>query len=363
MNERLHPLTLGEVLDRTAHIYRSRFLVYAGIAVIPAGAVLIAAGAIGGCLGLVGVTAANSASTANVGVAALVLMVLAGLVAVPACLAVTAFGWAAMSYAATKDFLGQRATVREAYRSAWSRGWQYLWLCLLMALIVIGAPMAVLVAVTFFTAGLGALGAAAGMGTAVSFGVGGAIFLVIVASVAYVVWTMLRICLAFPSSVVEKIGAVSAIKRSATLTVGTKGRIFVMFLLGVALSWAAAIAVSFPVMIAMALIPGASGPKHAQTMSVVLAIAWYLLSYAVQVLIKPVYGIALAVFYFDQRIRTEGFDIEWMMREAGMEQETLATQTVPWLPPATPAALPNDAATDGLAGALDHEPPKAGDLA
>ena len=41
MNESLHPLSLGEVLDRTAQLYRSRFLVYFGIAVIPTGTILI----------------------------------------------------------------------------------------------------------------------------------------------------------------------------------------------------------------------------------------------------------------------------------------------------------------------------------
>ncbi len=46
MNEQLHPLTLGEILDRTAQLYRSRFLVYFGIGVIPAGTVLVFAAAI-----------------------------------------------------------------------------------------------------------------------------------------------------------------------------------------------------------------------------------------------------------------------------------------------------------------------------
>ena len=40
--------------------------------------------------------------------------------------------------------------------------------------------------------------------------------------------------------------------------------------------------------------------------------------FAVKALTKPIYGIALTVFYFDQRIRKEGFDIEWMMQQAGM---------------------------------------------
>jgi hypothetical protein len=41
-------------------------------------------------------------------------------------------------------------------------------------------------------------------------------------------------------------------------------------------------------------------------------------SFAVQACIKPVYAIALMLFYYDQRIRNEGFDIEWMMERAGL---------------------------------------------
>jgi hypothetical protein len=34
--------------------------------------------------------------------------------------------------------------------------------------------------------------------------------------------------------------------------------------------------------------------------------------------LRPVYGIALVLFYYDQRIRKEGYDIEWMMEQAGL---------------------------------------------
>jgi len=36
--------------------------------------------------------------------------------------------------------------------------------------------------------------------------------------------------------------------------------------------------------------------------------------------LQPVSWIALVLFYYDQRIRKEGFDIEWMMQQAGMTQ-------------------------------------------
>jgi hypothetical protein len=36
------------------------------------------------------------------------------------------------------------------------------------------------------------------------------------------------------------------------------------------------------------------------------------------VLIGPIYAIGLTLFYYDQRIRKEGYDIEWMMQAAGL---------------------------------------------
>jgi hypothetical protein len=32
----------------------------------------------------------------------------------------------------------------------------------------------------------------------------------------------------------------------------------------------------------------------------------------------PVYSIALTLFYYDQRIRKEGYDVEWLMEQAGL---------------------------------------------
>jgi hypothetical protein len=42
--------------------------------------------------------------------------------------------------------------------------------------------------------------------------------------------------------------------------------------------------------------------------------------FILQVLIAPISAIALVLFYYDQRIRKEGFDIEWMMEQAGLTE-------------------------------------------
>ena len=49
----------------------------------------------------------------------------------------------------------------------------------------------------------------------------------------------------------------------------------------------------------------------------IVIFSYYGSAFAVQALTKPVYGIALVLFYYDQRIRQEGFDIEWMMQRGG----------------------------------------------
>ena len=44
-------------------------------------------------------------------------------------------------------------------------------------------------------------------------------------------------------------------------------------------------------------------------------------SFLTSALIGPIYAIGLTLFYYDQRIRKEGFDIEWMMQAAGLSPQ------------------------------------------
>ena len=134
----------------------------------------------------------------------------------------------------------------------------------------------------------------------------------------FAVWMLLRLCLAFPASVVEQAPAWSALKRGVMLSQGTRARIFLLYVLGVFLSQILVWCVTFPILVAVALIPGLQGQAHAQTVGMVVSFMTYSAYFVVKAMTKPIYGIALTVFYFDQRIRKEGFDIEWMMQQAGM---------------------------------------------
>jgi hypothetical protein len=365
MSDQLRPLTLGEVLDRTAQLYRSRFLVYVGIAVIPAATWILFLGAAVVVLGWIGVVAPRNASPAQTSVVAMIVMMIIGTVAVPACLGSTALGWAAMNHAAAQALFGEPISIRAAYRDAWARKWQYLWLGILLVLIVAVAPMTVFLLITVVSAGLASLARSSGLGT-LSILLGGFVLLLGIAAGVYCIWMLLRLCLAFPASVVERARAWEAVRRGAVLSYGTKGRIVVLFLLGTALCWLLAMAIMVPAMIALALIPGLGRPQHNQALGLVLIFLYYGSVFLVQALTKPVYGIALTLFYFDQRIRTEGFDIEWIMRKAGMvavpaPQPAPAALSGPVLPEVAITTKPGESVA--IAPQLHPGMPKSGDVA
>ena len=136
MNDRLHPMTLSEILDRTAQLYRSRFLVFFGIGVIPAGTVLVSAATLFAVLAWIG--SAGAASSVPSMVLASMTFLFGSLVALPACLGTTALGAAAMSDAAARLFLGEKISIFESYKTAWKRGWRYLGLYVLKALLLPG---------------------------------------------------------------------------------------------------------------------------------------------------------------------------------------------------------------------------------
>jgi hypothetical protein len=69
-------------------------------------------------------------------------------------------------------------------------------------------------------------------------------------------------------------------------------------------------------------------------------------NFATQVLLAPIIMIASVLFYYDQRIRKEGFDIEWMMQRAGLGEPQPQSGSAGILGLAQPpsAGSPGDAA-------------------
>jgi len=251
-----------------------------------------------------------------------------------------------MPYAVSRDYLGEKTTIRESYKTVWHHGWRYSWLLILEGLIICAAPIAAWIVIATITANAVTL-ASLGLGGGAFLGL--AAFVVFVVLIAYFFWMLLRLSLAFPACVVEQIPATRALKRSSTLSMGTKGRIFLLYLLVSVLNWILSMGVTIPLTIAMALIPGASDPKNASAFGLVMLFVIYGAGFVVQALTYPINGIALTLFYYDQRIRHEGFDIEWMMQRAGMLALT------PAQPPPPQTALPQ------VPPSIETPPPQEGE--
>jgi len=332
MDEPFHPSTLSEILDRTAQIYRSRFLVFLGIAFIPTAALLVPIVAVF----LLAAWSASHGGDMAAGVVGVLGIAALGLVAFPVFVGVSALASAAMSHTASRAVLGHATTIRDAYKAVWPRGWRYVGLYLFEILVVWVAPLAAWFVLVLLSAALTAAARAAGIG-------GGGflaflMFLIVLGLLVYGVWMSIRLSLSFPACVVEQNGVWVALKRSATLTSGSKRRILLLYLLVMALAVVLSLALMLPLIIVLSLWPGANSPERAQTVASAMVFIVYGARFAIQALTRPVYGIALMLFYYDQRVRQEAFDIEWMMLKAGLTvppQQQPQPEPQPWQQPAS----------------------------
>lgn len=314
MRETPHPSTLGEILDRTANLYRAHFLKFVGIAAPPAAVLL-------GCMSAVVLLVRMNPGAQRDPAASMAVglgMVGAALIAMPIYLGASAISSAALSHAASAASMDEEISIRGAYRAVWKKGWRYVGLYLLQGLAIMAGPVVVWTIAVILLAAIPAITRQAGAGASVAAAV--IMLLLGVALAVFVIWMVLALCMAFPASVVEDLGPGTALKRAANLSRGTRWRMLVLYLLGAAASYIVTIVLITP-MFLLALIPGMGSPAKTQLLGTILVVVMYGISFAVQALTKPIYGIAVMLFYYDQRVRKEGFDIELLMREAGMVGE------------------------------------------
>jgi hypothetical protein len=314
MNNQLRPMTLGEILDRTAELYRKHFLLFAGISAIFAGAILLLEILHLGLLELLG----YPHIPAHLRWAYAVSLV-AQLLAV---LLVAGLSVAAFNRVVAWIYLGQTATISAAVSSILVRLRQYLWL-----MTIIGfrawAPLAVLYVGLFailFTILPGdfllnpqaAQHTSADPASLLAAGVGFLIVLpLLFAAAVYGALMSLRYSLAMAACVVENLSAKDAIRRSIALAKGAWGRIFVLGLLVTAIEYGLSLVFGFPFIF--------YAFKHlGKPLPLWILSEQQLAGFLITTLIGPIYSTGLTLFYYDQRVRKEGFDIEWMMLAAGL---------------------------------------------
>jgi membrane-anchored glycerophosphoryl diester phosphodiesterase (GDPDase) len=348
MDNQLRPLNLGEILDRTAQLYRRNFWLFVGTAAlpllivfalaIPAGAVLIIPG--------VSSSRAGGLSPAEIGIIALIVII-----ALPVYLAVYVYSYAGITQATVSVHLGEKPTIRATLKSVHTRFWTYLWYLLLQGIVAALVPMIIAMSV------IGPLiylmtRSDVDLGSRVALGF--VMFLVAIVAFVAIVWLTLCFALGMPACIVEKKTAWESLLRSWHLSRGTRGRVFVTYLLVGALAFAIGMALAVPLLILVAVLPAAGITiANSSTVLVVTQIVRFGLDFISKVLLAPIYMIAAVLFYYDQRIRKEGFDIEWMMQRAGLAppQPESGSAGIPGFAqptsagsPGAPAGLPPDSA-------------------
>jgi hypothetical protein len=115
--------------------------------------------------------------------------------------------------------------------------------------------------------------------------------------------------LAVPVKVLENKGVFDSMSRSMELTKGSWGRIFVIGLLIVALRLGISALLQWPILIAA----GLSIRGGVRQMAVGWQIALLLSGFVSTSLVGALATIAFSVVYYDQRVRKEAFDLQFMM--------------------------------------------------
>jgi len=254
----LRPLTTGELLDRTFSLYRSHFALFLGIFALPHLCVLAFQ-----CLALAFQSPGNQVR--NVLTAA-IFSVLAGLLSI----VVIAASQAATVVAVSNVYLDRPASVMDSFSKVKHQIGGVIWLS-----------------------------------AKVGFLVGLACIALIVPGILLAV----RWSLAVPAKVLEDKNSGEAMSRSTELTLGNRGRVFVIWFLFVILSIGVSMLLQWPIQIAA----GVGGLTALQHAAVGWRVASLVATFISQCLVGPLATIAFSLVYYDERVRKEAFDLQLMM--------------------------------------------------
>jgi hypothetical protein len=328
METTLRPLTLGEILDRTAELYRTNFLLFAGISSIYAGILLV--------LSLVQIGAQEAARSLHMHTGLIVVSVIGIVVLWLVIFVAGGLAVAANTRAVGWVHLGEPASIGAAYRTILPRTGRYLWLMTItyflawFPCVLIYGAYAALILVYVKPKGLLAPHAPPpDPQMLVVFLASSVAFLFLLAgALVYGVIMSLRYSLAISACAVENLTARAAIRRSIQLSKGSRGRIFMLALLALVIQVGlTGITQGFFIIV---------GVKHQGVLPVWMSVVQQLLAFLTNTFVGPIYATGFTLFYYDQRVRKEGYDIERMMHNAGMTLSLPVVESDSALEDATP---------------------------
>jgi hypothetical protein len=312
MTEILRPMSTGELMDRTFALYRRNFKLF------------VAIGSLGPACYLVfqllimvpTLVRANNPRQINPFAAASVgLGFFAGMVIM---LAGSAIAHGATVRAVAAVHLGQSIRAWEAYRGLKGKIWRILGAFFCAALL---AGLVILAAIILISLGMLAIRTAGHtlpgtLGTIVAT-VSILIYSIVAAILAAVVWT--RYALAIACCVVENLGVIKSIHRSAALTKGRRFRIFLVYLVFVVLA-----------MVVAGALGALAGVAHLFISNLIVRLVLtYMASFIAGILCSPLATIGIALVYYDERVRKEAFDLQFMMSSLPPPVEPAAVLSQP----------------------------------
>ncbi len=314
MDVELRPLSLGEILDRTFQLYRGHFLMFAGISTVAAGIdlvwKLIQTGVVRSLTQHVAVSTLGL-TTASFTFVDLLIYVIA-----------SALATAATNRAVSAIYLGQPTGIGQAYREIKAHWFRYVWLYVVVVMLAWG--LAIVLGIAMFAAAIFAA-RSAGAGGYLVMGIFG---LLMLAVIPLGIWMTLRYSLSNPACVFEDLDIRASLKRSVLLSKGLRGKIFVLLLL----AWVISVTMAYAGIIPIVFVGIRAAQSHT-TPVIGLGLTFYtlLVTFVTTSITTPLFAIGLTLFYYDARIRKEGFDVEWMMLRA-----TPPDPLFPTTPPAEP---------------------------
>jgi len=303
----LHPMHLGEILDRTFETYRKRFFLFAGIAALPA-TVMVGLH----CADLVWWHTDRWVGQLDRGGAIAWGWVVAfGYSHISGFLA--ALFLPAFVRAAGNSLLGESSSIGGSLRFAATRWRSYLWLAILKLLLEMLGPEALAVGIM-----IGAAFVLDKLNMMDNFLPFGAVMLAALAGMFFLIfWVGAWISLAVPAAAIEGLGGVKAVRRSWALTKESRWRIFITWFAIVICSLVLQTAVQFLIRwVAILLYRGVHYAEFNRGVYTGLIYLFYAIIHAV---VGPLFPVAQTLFYYDQRVRKEGYDLERMLEATGLE--------------------------------------------
>jgi Membrane domain of glycerophosphoryl diester phosphodiesterase len=306
------PMTLGEILDRTVQIYRAKFWTYVAISSLPAITMFGIYTADDSWLQfhtLLHPTARNGiiAWNAVVALAFYHIATLVGLFFLPV------FTWVT-----SRTYLEARATVHDGLGIVYERVAVYLKIGLAKFAAQMIGPEALAAGAALAAAFLADRAGAFdnNRGSLPAFTI---FFVSLGGACVLFAWVGTCLSFAFPVSVLEGLPCWKSLKRSWQLSKGKRWQVFGVWFLFFSVSWILGYglqrAFRWTLIFAYWRLHIGSGIFHHYLQ------AFRLLNAVFSAFVAPFYPIAATLIYYDQRVRKEAYDIELLMRAAGMDTE------------------------------------------